>query len=207
MTDNREITFAQSDDPQACQTNESVYMEFTRDPVRTPFQWDDTQWAGFSTAINTTWLPIHKNYREVNLKAQKAAEKSTYKLYQNLIKLRKENHVLQSGEFESKVLSEYVFAFTRTLKDHNTVAVFINLGGSTTTSLKALLKESDFADNTKAQILIVNKNSTLVAGKFIDDLEKIELGEYDAIVLEVSSATKLAMSMLFIVTALIKFIF
>lgn len=38
MTDNRAITWLQTDDPQACQTNETVFQQYTRDPVRTPFQ-------------------------------------------------------------------------------------------------------------------------------------------------------------------------
>lgn len=38
MTDNRDITWAETDDPAACQTNETVYQLYSRDPVRTPFQ-------------------------------------------------------------------------------------------------------------------------------------------------------------------------
>jgi hypothetical protein len=38
MTDNRDITWAETDDPNACQSNETVYQLYSRDPVRTPFQ-------------------------------------------------------------------------------------------------------------------------------------------------------------------------
>lgn len=38
MTDNREISWDETDDPAACQTNKTVYQLYTRDPVRTPFQ-------------------------------------------------------------------------------------------------------------------------------------------------------------------------
>lgn len=207
MTDNREITFEESDDPQAIQTNSSVYMLYTRDPVRTPFQWDDTDNAGFSDTTDKTWLPIHKDYKTQNLKAQKAAEKSTFKLYQSLIELRKNYTVLQTGAYESKAISENVFGFVRSLKDHHSIAVFVNLGDAVKTSLKSLLKSEDFGSNTKAQILVVNYNSSLVVGEWIGDVENIQLGKYDAIVLEVSSATKLAVSMLLIVCALFKFMF
>lgn len=111
MTDNRAITWEETDDPQACQTNKTVYQEFTRDPVRTPFQWDDTQNAGFSTA-ERTWLPVHANYQTRNLKAQKEATRSTYKLYQNLIQLRK-HEIFKDGAFVSKVINNDVFAYTR----------------------------------------------------------------------------------------------
>lgn len=207
MTDNRDITFEESDDPQARQTNESVYMLYTRDPVRTPFQWDDTDFAGFSDTTTRTWLPVHKNYKEVNLKRQKEAAKSTFKLYQALIDLRKKNHVLAIGGYESKAISENLFGFMRTLKDYNTIAVFINLGGATTARLKDLMDPEDYSSKAKAKILIVNNNSTLIVGEMVGDVEKIQLGPYDAVVLEVSSAAKLAISMLLLVCSFIKFIF
>lgn len=206
MTDNRNITFAESDDPQACQIGEDDYMLYSRDPVRTPFQWDDTDWAGFSNTTIRTWLPVHANFRELNLKAQKEAEKSTFKLYQSMIKLRKENHALQVGDYEGKVLNANLFAFTRTLEGYNTVAVFINLGGETTANLKDLINEQDLPDKTRVSVLLVNNNSTLAVGSLIENIESIKLGQYDAIVLEVSSASKLVISMLLIVCTLIKMI-
>jgi hypothetical protein len=137
------------------------------------------------------------------LKNQIAAEKSTFKLYQQMIKLRKENHVLATGECETKAMSENVFAFTRTLKDHDSIAVFINLGGAeTTVNLKDLMD-----DGSKAKILIVNNNSTLKVGDMVGDVEKITLGAYGGLVVEVSSAAKIAVSMLLIVCSFFKFIF
>lgn len=35
-------------DPQACRTNESYFQTVSRDPARTPFQWDDSVSAGNS---------------------------------------------------------------------------------------------------------------------------------------------------------------
>lgn len=37
MTDHREISWEDTTDPQACNTNSSYYKEVSRDPVRTPF--------------------------------------------------------------------------------------------------------------------------------------------------------------------------
>lgn len=207
MTNNMDISFEESDDPQARQTNESVYLQYSRDPVRTPFQWDATANAGFSTTTGKTWLPIHADYKTQNLVAQKAATKSTFKLYQKLLKLRKENHVLQSDGLITKAVSENVFGFMRTLAEHDTIAVLVNLGDKAEVSLETLMGD-EFSKNTKAKILIVNNNSTLVEGQMIDDVKKIHLGQYDAVILEVSSATKMAVvSMLVMVCSLIKFIF
>lgn len=205
MTDNRNISFEDSDDPQAKQTNETVYMLYSRDPVRTPFQWDDTDNAGFSTTDNKTWLPIHENYKTINLKAQKASENSTFKLYQRLIKLRKDHEALHHLQLETKAVSETVFGFVRPTKEVS-IAVFVNLGKATTVSLKDLLDDVDFTSKTKAKVLVVNNNSTLTINQPVDVLN-IELGEYGAIVLEVSSAGKLAVSFMLIAFSLIKFIF
>lgn len=207
MTNNMNISFADSDDPQARQTNETVYMLYSRDPVRTPFQWDETDFAGFTESTTTkTWLPVHENYKTQNLKAQKVAAKSTFKLYQEMIKLRKSNHALQMGDFSSKAVSETVYGFTRHVDGEDAVSVFINLGGATTVSLKDLIGDY-FHGNTKAKVLLVNNNSTLVVNSTIADPTKIQLGPYDAVVLEISSATKTVVSMLLLVCTLVKLIF
>lgn len=62
------------------QGNESNYMEFSRDPARTPFHWDNSTNAGFSTG-NHTWLPIAQDYMELNLAKQKEDDRSHYKVY------------------------------------------------------------------------------------------------------------------------------
>lgn len=111
MTDNRAITWEETDDPQACQTNSSVFQEHTRDPVRTPFQWDNTMHAGFSTA-ERTWLPVHANHLTRNLQAQKEASRSTFKLYQHLIQLRKDD-IFRLGDFRSAAFGTELFGFVR----------------------------------------------------------------------------------------------
>lgn len=77
---NGEVSWEETKDPQGCNTEDPInYNKVSRDPARTPFQWDDSTNAGFSTA-KTTWLPVASNYKTVNLKAQKAAPKSHFKV-------------------------------------------------------------------------------------------------------------------------------
>lgn len=40
------ISWQNTVDPQACNTNETVYNDVSRDPARTPFQWDSSTSAG-----------------------------------------------------------------------------------------------------------------------------------------------------------------
>uniref|UniRef100_A0A182MLT9 alpha-glucosidase n=1 Tax=Anopheles culicifacies TaxID=139723 RepID=A0A182MLT9_9DIPT len=63
------ISYNDTVDPAACNAGPDRYQYTTRDPERTPFQWDSTKNAGFSTADHT-WLPISPNYTQVNVKQQ-----------------------------------------------------------------------------------------------------------------------------------------
>ncbi|XP_014476925.1 PREDICTED: alpha-glucosidase-like [Dinoponera quadriceps] len=82
------ISWEDTKDPQGCNAGKDHYETASRDPERTPFQWDDTTSAGFSTNPKT-WLPINKNYKTVNLAAEKAQSNSYYALYKAVSDLRK----------------------------------------------------------------------------------------------------------------------
>ena len=60
---------------------------FSRDNARTPFQWDATANAGFTSG--TPWLPVNPNYTRVNLAEQRGRSDSVYSFYRRLIALRK----------------------------------------------------------------------------------------------------------------------
>lgn len=102
-------------DPAACNSNPSIYQKFTRDPERTPFQWNDEKNAGFSTA-KKTWLPVANNYKKVNVRIQKHTDKSHLKVYKSLNKLRKEP-TLQKGNTKYAALGRRVVAIARLKKD------------------------------------------------------------------------------------------
>lgn len=60
---------------------------FSRDNARTPFQWDDTAHAGFTTG--TPWLEANPNYRKINCAEQMRRQDSVWNWYRSLIALRK----------------------------------------------------------------------------------------------------------------------
>ncbi|XP_043493241.1 maltase 1-like [Polistes fuscatus] len=104
MVDKRDISWEDTQDPQACNAGKDKYLNASRDPNRTPFQWDYTINAGFNKGAKT-WLPVHENYKLVNLLNQKnSTEQSFYKMYRSLIKLRKTSRVLKEGSLKLKVL-------------------------------------------------------------------------------------------------------
>ncbi|PSN29399.1 Maltase 2 [Blattella germanica] len=105
------VSWKETKDPQGINAGEDRYLVLSRDPERTPFQWDDSVSAGFSTN-STTWLPVSSNYRTLNLQNQISASKSHYKVYKKLLKSR-QTPTIQRGNLTAAAVSENVFAFTR----------------------------------------------------------------------------------------------
>lgn len=97
-----------------------------RDCQRTPFMWDDSHNAGFSRA-RYTWLPVHPSYWEINVEAQKRAEKSHLQIYKQILQLRKTN-TMQRGDLDLYAISRWVLAFTRKLPGNETYVIVINSG-------------------------------------------------------------------------------
>jgi trehalose-6-phosphate hydrolase len=62
--------------------------------ARTPFQWNDQPYAGFSKV--EPFLSVNGNFAEVNLEAQKKDPKSIYHFYRQAIALRKKAPILKS---------------------------------------------------------------------------------------------------------------
>lgn len=99
MTD-QWISWENTIDPQGCDQDPDTYDKLSRDPARTPFQWDDSRQAGFSTS-NKTWLPVADSYKTVNVKKEKLDPNSHLNVFKKLVQMRKTKAVLQDGSFES----------------------------------------------------------------------------------------------------------
>ncbi|XP_053675015.1 maltase 2-like [Anopheles nili] len=125
MLDNPDAISDQGDAVSGGQSD--AFIVFSRDPERTPFQWDATVNAGFSSGPST-WLPVHPNYRELNLAAQKSAERSHFKTYQALVKLRG-HETLCKGSIQLVPYSNSIVTYLRELQDSDTFVVVINLAG------------------------------------------------------------------------------
>ena len=91
--------------------------KLSRDNARTPYQWDDTENAGFGTG--TPWLPVNPNYKEINLAAQKADPDSVYNYYKKLIELRHTYDIIVYGHYELQMAEDpELFIYTRELDRH-----------------------------------------------------------------------------------------
>ena len=71
----------------------------SRDNSRTPFQWNDHKFAGFST--HQPWIDLNPNYKEINAKKDMISEKSIYKYFKKLFEIRKSYQVFTDGNYVS----------------------------------------------------------------------------------------------------------
>ncbi|XP_031626903.1 maltase 2-like [Contarinia nasturtii] len=184
MIDNRNISFSETADPQVTVLDPtSNWMERSRDPARTPLQWDATKFAGFmpQNATAKPWLPIHVNYKELNVAAQKKNPRSTLNFYKRLVELRKED-AFAAGSFNSTVLNENVFAYVREFEGSDTYWVLINFGDR---AEKIDMTQSNLGTNfpEEFELAAVSPDSCHEQGAKLK-ATKVVLGKYDAIILK-----------------------
>ena len=139
-----------------------------RDNARIPMQWDDSTYAGFSTA--QPWIMVNPNYTKINAKDQVNREDSVFKYYQKLISLRHNSDLIVYGTYDLLLADDPdIYAYTRTLDDDKLI-VYCNFSDNT--------REVELPEEfTNGKILISNYNDAAVN-------TKITLRPYEAIVIQ-----------------------
>ena len=112
----------------------SGLSKHSRDPARTPMQWDSTPGAGFAppgaeAGGPGTWLPIHPDYRERNVQVQLEDPQSMLNLYRKLLRLRRSSPALSNGSYRPVAEApEDSYVYYRTHGDQ-AVLVALNFSG------------------------------------------------------------------------------
>ena len=146
MEDKLDLTWEETMDPQACNADPETFQKLSRDPNRTPFQWDDSKHSGFSTA-EKTWIPVNDNYKKLNLARQQSTSQSHYKIYQGLTEMKKNSKALRDGLTKVDVLTDNkVLSVIRHTRDE-TVALLINFSDDQSVSVD-LAAHHNFNTNT-----------------------------------------------------------
>lgn len=92
----------------------------SRDNARTPMQWDDTKYAGFTApyAPAEPWIAVNPNKDSINAKQQVRDPNSVFAFYRKLIELRHTNTVVAAGDWQILDADDpNVYAFVRSLTD------------------------------------------------------------------------------------------
>lgn len=88
----------------------------SRDNGRTPFQWDNTANAGFTTG--KPWLKVNSNYTTINRAAQEKDPNSPLNYFRKVVEFRRDNLVLRYGSYTLLDSSNTkVFAYKREAPD------------------------------------------------------------------------------------------
>jgi len=97
-------------------------MSCNRDNARTPVQWDDSIYAGFSTV--KPWLKVNKNKSYINAASAIKDPDSTYNFFKKIIEFRKGNEVIRDGEYIDLLPKDNkVFAYARNLGSKEVVVI------------------------------------------------------------------------------------
>ena len=120
-----------------------ILGERSRDNSRTPMQWLPEKFAGFSNV--EPWISSPENYKKINVEAEEKDADSVLNFYKTLVKIRKENKIVQDGDINFiERENNDVIAYRRSLNG-NELIILCNFKGNDT----ALL-EKTFSDYTKA---------------------------------------------------------
>ncbi len=95
----------------------------SRDNGRTPMQWDDSEYAGFTAADGTEpWIGVNSNHTRVNAAEQLSDPDSIFHYYRQLIALRKELDVIAYGGITPLAEKDpCVFAYEREYDGHKLI--------------------------------------------------------------------------------------
>jgi len=102
-----------------------------RDECRTPMLWDEKPNAGFCSDSVKPWLPLAKNFREINVAKQSSDPHSLLNFYRRVIRLRNTTPALNEGQMEiaNDICNKKVLAYYRTFGNKR-LAVLLNMSES-----------------------------------------------------------------------------
>ncbi|WGG45262.1 alpha,alpha-phosphotrehalase [Rossellomorea sp. DA94] len=138
-----------------------------RDNARTPFQWNDDTYGGFTEG--NPWIEVNSNYKKINAKQAIKDQDSIFHHYQKLIALRKRLDILVYGEYEL-LLGDHpeIMAYTRKWEDQTLLVVANFYGGNPEFHLP------EAADDSHAKKLISNYSDTSERPSDINSLRPYE---------------------------------
>ena len=97
-------------------------FDLNRDNARTPFQWNNEKYAGFSNV--EPWIKVNANKEFINVEQDLKNEQSIIKFYQELIKFRKDNDAIKQGEYTClNKKDKNIFIYKRKLDDKEIVVI------------------------------------------------------------------------------------
>jgi len=129
-----------------------------RDKSRSPMQWDDSKYAGFSTA--KPWIKVNEDYTKVNVQEALKQKNSILNTYKALLELRNNEKTLQYGNYKKLEQNGDIIQFTRTYKGDE-ITVIINFGKEMNVDLPAGAKILMGSQQVEQNKFLIFKTVTL----------------------------------------------
>lgn len=140
----------------------------SRDNARTPMQWDDSPYAGFTTG--SPWIKVNPNYPEINVAHDLKDSNSIFYYYQKIIRLREENLIMIYGDYQLILEDdEHIYSYLRTL-NKDRLLIILNFFSSQT-----MFNLPEDINYQEKELLISNYN---VEEK--EDIKSTNLRPYEA---------------------------
>ena len=144
----------------------------SRDNGRTPFQWNNTANAGFTTG--TPWIKVNSNYNIINEEAENRDVNSALNYFRKVVKLRKGHLVLVYGKYQLLDKGNPdVYAYTRTGNGEKMLVVLNFSAHNASANIETGIEN--------AAILLSNYNTGPAADK-----TSIKLRPYESVVYKIS---------------------
>jgi oligo-1,6-glucosidase len=136
---------------------------------RTPFQWNDSKNAGFSTG--NPWIKVNPNYTKINVINAEKDPNSTLNYFKKIVQFRKKNPVLTYGKYTLlDKQNPNVYVYTRELEGKK-ILVMLNFTGK-----NAAVKTGYISTKTKMLMDNYSVKSSLK--------NKFELRPFEAVIYE-----------------------
>ncbi len=152
-----------------------------RDWARSPMQWNEKEFAGFTDGM--PWLPVNHDYEYRNVQDQRGDDDSLLRFHKRLIDMRSKYISLFGSEDMTLIPTDDpdLMIYLRTAPEgDDQVGVLINFGsGMPVVSTQKTLKLSDYFGKARGKLLF-SSNYPTIAGVWIDD--NIVLEPFEAVV-------------------------
>ncbi|MGG1685088.1 alpha,alpha-phosphotrehalase [Pseudalkalibacillus sp. NRS-1564] len=149
----------------------------SRDNSRTPVQWNSEANAGFTTG--EPWIPVAKNYEDINVEDTLNESHSVFEHYQKLIALRKNMDLITYGDYEL-LLAEHPQLFAYVRNGENEKLLVINNFYESEVTFE--LPEDVEVNGYHAEVLLSNYEDTP------NTFKKVSLRPYESIAYHLTKA-------------------
>lgn len=126
----------------------------SRDHARHPMPWNGNSDSGFGST--KPWFGLYNRFEEINVEKDINSEKSIYKFYQKLLKIRKNSNAVRHGIYEN-LTAERSGCYIYKMSDNSEeIYVFCNFGA-----------ENNIETDIQGEILLSNRGRDSICGKYL----------------------------------------